>query len=82
MINVLTYNQCAVQLQEVPDEISLSFYICNCPHKCLGCSSPWLQEVGDKKLLSNLEFEINKVQDISCITFMGGDLCQDRKSVV
>lgn len=77
MCNVLTYNEYAVQLQEIPDEISLSFYICQCPHRCHGCSSPWLQEVGKYKLISELDNIINKYSYITCVCFMGGDLCHN-----
>ena len=38
-----------ITAQEVPDEISLVLSITNCPHRCEGCHSPWLQaDIGDE----------------------------------
>lgn len=71
---MLTYDSCAVQLQEVPNEISLSFYICDCPHHCIGCSSPWLREPGSIQLTKeNLLHQMAITPYFSCVTFMGGD---------
>lgn len=70
----LTFNNYAIQLQEVPGEISLSFYIADCPHRCEGCSSPWLWLAGNYELSrQTLERAIAKFPYISCVTFMGGD---------
>ena len=60
--------------QEVPDEITLSFSISNCPRRCAGCHSPYLaQDVG-----SSIEDRINDALRanmglISCVLFLGGD---------
>ena len=60
--------------QEVPDEISLSFSITNCPHKCRGCHSPWLREDCGEDLFWKMPQLIRKYKDqITCVLFMGGD---------
>ena len=33
-----------VVLREFPDEITLALNISNCPNRCKGCHSPYLQE--------------------------------------
>ena len=60
--------------QEVPDEITLSFSISNCPHNCEGCHSAYLsQDVGFslKERLSAAVEANNGL--ITCVLFMGGD---------
>lgn len=67
--------RCASQnitFQEVPDEISLTFSISNCPGHCEGCHSTWLhQDIGfdlEKALPSLLE---DYGSQITCVCFMG-----------
>ena len=60
--------------QEIPDEISLAFFISNCPNNCPGCHSPYLREDVGAEVLSILPKEIrNSIDAISCALFMGGD---------
>ena len=60
--------------QEVPDEISLSFSISNCPNNCIGCHSPWLREDCGRDVFWLLPQLVRKYQDkITCVLFMGGD---------
>ena len=62
-----------VTFQEVPNEIALVFTISNCPYKCPGCHSPWLQtNIGHELTMA----VISKLLDIyrgavTCICFMG-----------
>lgn len=71
---MLTYFNYAVQLQEVPDEISLVFYIAGCPHHCVDCSSPWLQTKGDYILTDQVILNaIAEKPYASCVVLMGGD---------
>lgn len=66
--------------QEVPDEVSLSFAISNCPFKCKGCHSPWLQTDCGQELENVFLPLLNKYQGlISCVLFMGGD---DQKQIL
>lgn len=62
-----------VTAQEVPNEISLVLSITNCPHKCEGCHSPWLQQdIGDELSPEILHHLIKTYQDgITCVCFMG-----------
>ena len=61
-----------VSFQEVPDEISLTIIIGDCPFRCKGCHSPtqWAQTGTDlEKELGKL---IDQYQDaITCVCFMG-----------
>ena len=64
----------AICLQEVPDEISLSLAISNCPCHCDGCHSKYLWEDCGRdafEVLKNKLFEISEY--ITCVLFMGGD---------
>lgn len=71
---MLKYSDTLVSFSEIPDEITLCINISNCPNKCEGCHSSWLQEnIGVE--LNNYELYdiINKNSGISCVCFMGGD---------
>lgn len=61
-------------LQEIPDEISLTYFISNCPNNCPGCHSPHLrQDIGVlvKDILpKDLQRQLGRA---SCVLFMGGD---------
>ena len=63
-----------VVLREFPDEITLALNISNCPNRCKGCHSPYLQEdqgvVVYEDILDSL---IESNPGISCVGFMGGD---------
>lgn len=70
----MKYVDTLVSFSEIPDEITLCINISNCPNKCEGCHSPWLQgNIGIE--LNNYELYdiINKNSGISCVCFMGGD---------
>ena len=77
----MKYTGYTLSFQEVPGEASLAISISNCPFKCYGCHSKYLQfDVGeplDKQTLSEL---INKYKSphtnqytIGCIVFFGGE---------
>lgn len=75
----LTYVDCQVVLQEVPDNISLCFSICGCPLSCKGCHSPFLRKKENGQTLTNQIYKnyIEKYEGfISCVLFMGGEWCQ------
>ncbi len=70
----MKYVDTLVSFSEIPDEITLCINISNCPNKCDGCHSSWLQKnIGIE--LNNYELYdiINKNSGISCVCFMGGD---------
>lgn len=41
---MLKYIETAVVFSEIPDEISLDINITNCPYRCPGCHSAYLQQ--------------------------------------
>lgn len=60
--------------QEVPDEVSLSFSISNCPNNCEGCHSPWLRtDCGDDLYWKMPQLLRHYKDKITCVLFMGGD---------
>ncbi|MFP5519774.1 MAG: anaerobic ribonucleoside-triphosphate reductase activating protein [Bdellovibrionia bacterium] len=65
-----------ILFQEVPGEISLSFYITGCPLKCKGCHSPELWTEKNTPPL-HLNFFINKLEQYknlaTCVLFLGGE---------
>ena len=64
-----------IVFQEIPDEVTLAINISNCPNRCIGCHSPYLQEdTGDILDEKTIEVFLKKYGDaITCICFMGGD---------
>lgn len=68
----VSYN---IVFQEVPNEITLAVNISNCPHRCKGCHSAYLQEdkgyVLDENALRTLLAKYGAA--ITCVCFMGGD---------
>ena len=62
-----------IVFSEIPDEITLELGISNCPFRCEGCHSPFLQkDVGTELTLKILKELIENNKGISCILFSGG----------
>lgn len=71
---MVKYVDTAVTFSEFPDEISLCINISNCPHRCKGCHSSYLQEdVGTLLTMRKLKELIEANKGITCVGFMGGD---------
>ena len=72
---MLRYVNSGIVFQEIPDEVTLSVNLSNCPCHCPGCHSQYLWEdigiplTGDE--LGRLVRRYRK--DITCLCFMGGD---------
>jgi anaerobic ribonucleoside-triphosphate reductase activating protein len=65
-----------IVFQEVPDEISLLFFICGCPHRCPGCHSAklWKPELGEELSPETFSSWLDRYQGlVSCILFFGGE---------
>ena len=70
----LKYAGYDVVFQEVPGEISLAIDVTNCPYRCRGCHSPYLQEDIGNYISDDLGQLLDKHEGlISCVCFMGGD---------
>ena len=69
-----------VTFQEVPDEISLTISISECPMRCEGCHSQYLQCATGVKLTKEiLEKHLKKYGDfVSCVLFYGGDWKEEK----
>lgn len=70
------YYQKDVVFQEVPGEISLSFFICGCPLRCCGCHSPftWSEQSGIPITMEVFVDSLNRYSGyLSCVLFMGGE---------
>ena len=72
---MLKYINTGVVFQEIPDEVTLSINISNCPCHCPGCHSKYLwQDTGIPLTTSVLDHFVTEYgEDITCICFMGGD---------
>ncbi len=72
---MLKYVNCGIVFQEIPDEVTLSINISNCPCHCPGCHSNYLwTDTGtplDEKAIDGFVKEYGS--DITCICLMGGD---------
>jgi len=72
---MLKYVNTGIVFQEIPDEVTLSINISNCPCRCPGCHSRYLwQDVGKPLTSEALSRLVNEYgSDITCVCFMGGD---------
>nr|WP_319399135.1 anaerobic ribonucleoside-triphosphate reductase activating protein [uncultured Carboxylicivirga sp.] len=72
---MLKYHSYNIVFQEVPNEITLAINIANCPNKCRGCHSPWLQnDIGEPLTKQVIDSLVNGYgTGVTCICFMGGD---------
>jgi anaerobic ribonucleoside-triphosphate reductase activating protein len=72
MLRFLSYN---IVFQEVSGEVTLAINLSNCPNRCKGCHSPYLQEdkgdTLDESVIAALLAKYGEV--ITCFCFMGGD---------
>jgi anaerobic ribonucleoside-triphosphate reductase activating protein len=71
---MLRFLETKVVFREVPEEITLSINITNCPIHCKDCHSKHLWEnVGSDLTITKLNHLITENKGITCICFMGGD---------
>lgn len=71
----MKYVNTGVVFQEVPDEVTLSINISNCPCHCMGCHSEYLwEDIGEPLNVMSLDVMLREYgHDITCVAFMGGD---------
>lgn len=77
----MKYTGYTLSFQEVPGETSLAISISNCPFRCSGCHSAYLQtDVGQLLTTEELLRLLNKYQSphtglytITCVVFFGGE---------
>jgi anaerobic ribonucleoside-triphosphate reductase activating protein len=72
MLRYANYN---IVFQEIPGEVTLAINLSNCPNRCRGCHSPYLQENTGEALDNNvLAGLLEKYGNaVTCVCFMGGD---------
>lgn len=72
---MLKYVNTGVVFQEIPEEVTLSINISNCPCRCPGCHSKYLwEDIGTPLTSVEIDSVIDKCdQDITCVCLMGGD---------
>lgn len=71
----MKYVNTGVVFQEIPDEVTLSINISNCPCHCLGCHSQYLwEDIGTPLNRFSLGMLLSEYgEDVTCVCFMGGD---------
>ena len=71
----MKYVNTGVVFQEIPDEVTLSINISNCPCRCPGCHSEYLwDDIGMPLNIMTLGIMLDTyAEDVTCIAFMGGD---------
>ena len=76
----MKYVNTSVVFQEIPDEVTLSINISNCPCHCLGCHSQYLwEDIGEPLNAMSLDVMLKDYgQDITCVAFMGGDATPEK----
>lgn len=72
---MLKYINTGIVFSEIPDEVTLSINISNCPCHCPGCHSKYLWadegiELTDLELKRLIDIQ---GKDITCVCLMGGD---------
>lgn len=74
MTTSIKYFTKKICFQEIPDEISYTYFLTNCPNNCKNCHSPHLREDIGTSVAMSLPFDLQAQAGIcSCILFMGGD---------
>lgn len=81
MIKYLNYT---ISWQEIPDEVSLSFNLTQCPGTCEECHSPELRsDIGYELTVNMLDDIMSKYyKHITCVTFFGGDADPDALNIL
>lgn len=71
----IKYLNTGIVFQEIPNQVTLSINISNCPCRCPGCHSSYLwEDVGVPLTANELDRLLAQYQDtITCVCFMGGD---------
>ena len=76
--SLLKFYGYSIVFREVPNEISLSLNISECPHHCDGCHSDYLSKSIGDYVDEKLNDILNIYKDnITCVCFMGGDQHMD-----
>lgn len=72
---MVKYVNYGIVFQEIPDEVTLSINLSNCPCRCPGCHSKYLwQDTGTPLTPMTLGALVQEYgHDITCVCFMGGD---------
>ena len=75
IVIMLRFHNYNIVFQEVPGEVTLALNVSNCPNRCKGCHSPYLQadrgEQLNERVLDTLLEKYGEA--ITCVCFMGGD---------
>ncbi len=76
---MLKYTGYDIVFREIPDEVTLAINLSNCPHRCAGCHSPYLQhDVGEELSETTLCRLLGRYEkSVTCVCFMGGDADTD-----
>lgn len=70
----IKYDSSQVCFQEIPDEISFTYFITRCQNTCANCHSPQLREDTGTLVSSTILRDLNRQKGkCSCFLFMGGD---------
>lgn len=72
----MNYLSRQIVFREIPNEVSMSYLITGCAHRCFGCHSAdsWSDKAGKPLNLETLAAHLHKYREwITCVLFMGGE---------
>ena len=72
---MIKYASHAVTFAEVPDEVCLTIQVTNCPYRCKGCHSSYLQQDIGVDLEKDLPDLLEQYKGrVTCVCFMGSGM--------
>ena len=72
----MKFTDVRIVFQEIPNEISLAYFISGCPLHCKGCHSSFAWSRSCGREWNILEYQKNLIkysQEVTCLLFLGGE---------
>ena len=71
---MLKYNNYDIVFQEIPEEMSLAFWISGCLIRCPSCNQRYLwEDKGTPLTIENIQELLDKERGVTCLLLLGGE---------